>query len=132
LAVAREQASPVGSAAQRTPAEPRSLNAQQVTSIAMAFLKSLGHKRGIKPTRVFVENQRYVVEVEIGKKTLANVQVDPTTSEIKAYAIERKPEEPAVNLPVEPRAMIIMFGISVAVSLIFALLNLQAALSGLM
>jgi hypothetical protein len=98
----------------------------------MAFLKSLGHKRGIKPTRVFVENQRYVVEVEIGKKTLANVQVDPATSEIKAYAIERKPDEPAINLPVEPRAMIIMFGISVVVSLVFALLNLQAALSGLM
>lgn len=132
MAIAREQTSPVASAPQRTPTEPRSLNAQQVTSIALAFLRSLGHKRGIKPTRVFVENQRYVVEVEIGKKTLANVQVDPMTSEIKAYALEKKPEEPAINLPVEPRAMLIMFGISVAVSLVFAVLNLQAALAGLM
>lgn len=130
MAVAREKL--VTSAPQKPLQEARPLNAQQVTSIAMAFLKSLGHKRGIKPKRVFIENQRYVVESDIGKKMLAKVQVDMVTSEIKEYAIEKKAEEMPVSLPVEPKAMLIMLGVSVAVSLIFAMLNLQAILSGLL
>jgi hypothetical protein len=130
MAIAREQVTPV--APQRKQPEPKPLNAQQVTSIALAFLKSLGHKRGIKPKQVFIENERYVVEAEIGKKTLAKVQIDMITSEIKEYSIEKKVEEAPINLPVEPRAMLIMFGVSVAVSLIFALLDLQSVLSGML
>jgi hypothetical protein len=130
MALAREQVAPTAPP-QRTAPKTKPLNAQQVTSIALGFLKSLGHKRGIKPKRVFIENQRYVVEAEIGKKLLAKVQIDIVTSEIKEYDIEKKTEEAPISLPVEPRAMLIMFGVSVIVSLIFALLNLQALLSGL-
>ena len=129
MAIARERVAPA--VAQRSSPEERTLNAQQVTSIAMSFLKSLGHKRGIKPKHVFIEDQRYVVEIEVGKKMLAKVQMDMVTSEIKEYAIEKKTEEAPISLPVEPRAMLIMFGVSVAVSLIFAILDVQAILSGL-
>lgn len=129
--VVREKTAPVA-AVQKMPLESRPLNAQQVTSMAIAFLKSLGHKRGIKPKKVFIENQRYVVEADIGKKLLAKVQIDVNTSEIKEYAIEKRTEENPITLPVEPKAMLIMLGLSLAVSLIFAILNLQSILRGLL
>lgn len=131
MAVAREKMIPAAIPTQKMSLESRPLNAQQVTSMAIAFLKSLGHRRGIKPKRVFIENQRYVVEADVGKKLLAKVQIDIDTREIKEYSIEKKAEEAPITLPVEPRAMLIMLGLSVAVSLIFAILNVQSILSGL-
>jgi hypothetical protein len=131
MTVAREKMVSAAMPTQKMPLESRPLNAQQVTSMAMVFLKSLGHRRGIKPKRVFIENQRYVVESDIGKKLLAKVQIDVDTSEIKEYSIEKKTEEAPITLPVEPRAMLIMVGLSVAVSLVFAILNVQSILSGL-
>lgn len=129
MAIARERVAPT--VPQKTSPETNLLNAQQVTSIAMAFLKSLGHKRGVKPKHVFIENQRYVVEVEIGKKMLAKVQIDTVTSEIKEYAIEKKAEEETTSLPMEPKAILIVVGVSVAVSLVFVILDLQTILGGL-
>ncbi len=129
MAITRERVTPT--VPQRPLPETRPLNAQQVTAIAVSFLKSLGHKRGVKPKHVFIENQRYVVEAEVGKKLVAKVQIDMVTSEIKEYAIEKKAEEAPISLPVEPRALLLMFGVSVAVSLVFAILNLQATLGGL-
>ncbi|MGB9134677.1 MAG: hypothetical protein WCC63_03705 [Candidatus Bathyarchaeia archaeon] len=131
MAVAREKLVPAAPP-QRMPLENRPLNAQQVTSMAIIFLKSLGHRRGIKPKRVFIENQRYVVESDVGKKLLAKVQIDVDTSEIKEYSIEKKTEEAPMTLPVEPRAILMMLGLSVAVSIIFSFLNLQSLLSGLL
>jgi hypothetical protein len=131
MTIAREKMVSAAVPPQKMPLESRPLNAQHVTSMAIAFLKSLGHRRGIKPKRVFIENQRYVVEADVGKKLLAKVQIDIDTSEIKEYAIEKKTEEPPISLPVEPRAMLIMLGLSVAVSLVFAILNVQTLLSGL-
>ncbi len=130
MAIAQERVAPIVS--QRTSSETKPLNAQQVTSIAMAFLKSLGHKRGMNPKRVFIENARYVVEAEIGKKLTAKVQIDVITREIKEYNIEKAAEEAPISLPVEPRAILIMLGMSVAVSIIFAILDLQAVLSSLL
>jgi len=129
MAIAREQIAPT--APQRAPQEAKPLNAQQVTLVAVSFLKSLGHKRGIKPKHVFVENQRYVVEAEIGKKLLARVHIDMVTSEIKEYAIEKRAEEAPISLPVEPRAMLIMVGVSIAISVVFSILDLQAILGSL-
>ncbi len=129
MAIAREKIAPVSP--HRGQPELKPLNAQQVTAIALGFLKTLGHKRGIKPKHVFIENECYVVEVEIGKKTLAKVNVDMITSEIKEYAIAKKVEEAPINLPVEPRALLIMFGVAAAVSILLALLDLQSLLGGL-
>jgi hypothetical protein len=129
MAMAREKL--VAPAPQKASQEAKYLNAQQVTSIAMGFLRSLGYKRGMKPKHVFIENQRYVVESEVGKKMLAKVQIDMVTSEIKEYAIEKKTEEAPISLPVEPKAMLIMFGVSVIVSLIFAVIDLPTVLSSL-
>ena len=130
MAVTRE---PI--ATSMSPIKPmqKPLNAQQVTSIALAFLKSLGHKKGIKPKRVFMENQRYVVEAEIGKVLLAKVQINSATSEIAEYGIEKKAEEEVSRtLSLELKPIIIMFGISIIVSTLFAILGLQTILSGLL
>lgn len=117
-----------------SPTKPvlKPLNAQQVTSIALSFLKSLGHKRRIRPKRVFMENQRYVMEAEIGKALLAKVQVNAATSEIAEYGIEKKAEEETSGtLSLELKGIVIMFGVSIVVSMLFAIFNLQTFLSEL-
>ena len=129
MAVVQER--PASTISQRPKPEIRPLNAQQVTTIAVNFLKSLRHKRGIEPKRVFIENNRYVVEAEISKKMLAKVQIDITTSEIKEYGIEKLSEESRLGLPVEPKAILIVFGVSIAVSFIFALFGLNSILASL-
>jgi hypothetical protein len=129
--MAMMQERPASPVSQRPKPEIRPLNAQQVTTIAVNFLKSLKHKRGIEPKRVFIENNRYVVEAEISKKMLAKVQIDITTSEIKEYGIEKLSEESRLGLPVEPKAILIVFAVSVAVSFIFALLGLDSILGSL-
>ena len=109
------------------------LNAQQVTAVAFAFLKSLGHKKGIKPKRGFLENQQYIVEAEIGKTLLAKVQINSDTSEITEYSIEvKQDEEGSQTFPLELKPIIVIFGISILVSLLFALLDLQSFLRGLL
>ncbi len=108
-----------------------SLNAERVTAIAITFLKALGHKGKLKPTRVFLEDGHYMVEVEIGKKVLAKIRIDRASSQIREYDIEQKPEESAANLPIEPKAIMIVVGISLTVSLIFSVLDLQSLLGGL-
>ncbi|MCW3981832.1 MAG: hypothetical protein NWE81_01770 [Candidatus Bathyarchaeota archaeon] len=108
-----------------------SLNAQRVTAIAINFLKSLGHKGKLNPTRVFLEDGHYMVEAEIGKKVLAKIRIDRASSQIREYHIEKKPEESSANLPVEPKAIMIMVGTSLIVSLIFSVLDLQSILGGL-
>lgn len=98
-----------------TPATPqiRELNAETVTTIATSFLKRVGHKSGLKPKRVSLEEETYTVEVEL-KKLMAIVQVDAKTHEIKAYEIQPKGEE-APFLPISPKALLIVFSVSAAV-----------------
>jgi hypothetical protein len=96
------------------------LNAETVTAIATGFLKRIGHKGGLKPKRVSLEEGIYTVEVEM-KKLSAIVRIDSETHEIKEYEIQSKGEE-APLLPVSPKALIIVFGVSaiVHVILVFA------------
>ena len=131
LAMVREKAPVAPTVQQRTQVRPRPLNAQEVTVGAIAFLGSLGYKKGVNPKRVFVENNRYVVEAEIGSKMLASVQIDITSKEIKEYNIEEKPEEERTGLPIEPKTMLIVLGESVAVYVLLTIINLQSILQGL-
>lgn len=89
------------------------LNAETVTTIATNFLKRIGHKSGIKPKRVTLEEGAYTVEVEM-KKLMAIVRVDAETHEIKEYEIQPKGEE-ASYVSVSPKIIATMFGISAAV-----------------
>jgi hypothetical protein len=90
----------------------KTLNAETVTTIATGFLKRIGHKGGLKPKRVSLEEGLYTVEVEM-KKLTAIVRVDAETHEIREYEIQTKGEEtPFVS--VSPKIIVIMFGISAA------------------
>ena len=98
----------------------KTLNAETVTAIATGFLKRIGHKGGLKPKRVSLEEGIYTVEVEM-KKLSAIVRIDSETHEIKEYEIQAKNEE-APLIPVSPKALIIVIGVSavVHVVLVFA------------
>jgi len=101
-------------------AQPRELNAETVTTIATGFLKRIGHKGGLKPKRVSLEEETYTVEMEM-KRLTAIVQVDAKTHEIKAYEIQPKGEE-ASSFQISPKTIIVSFGVSaiVYVALYFA------------
>jgi phage anti-repressor protein len=115
----------------RTPVEGRPPNAENVTSIAIDFLKTLGNKHGIKPKKVSLQGQTYIVELEIGKDKTAMVQIEMQTREIKEYEIKTKEkEESALGLPFSPKALIVVFGVSAAVYFVFELLNISSILFG--
>ena len=129
MAIVRERTAPVMPARAQ---ETKPLNAGQVTGIAVSFLKSLGYKKGIRPKRVFIENQRFIVESEIGKKIHAKVQIDPRRGVISEYQLEkRSEEEESTNLPIEPKTILLIFGVSFVAYILFSVLNLQGIMSGL-
>lgn len=63
------------------------INAENATSAATDFLKRLGYKRGLLPKKVSLEEQVYVVEIDLEKKA-AKVQIDSRTKEIREYEIQ--------------------------------------------
>jgi hypothetical protein len=93
--------------------QAKELNAEAVTTIATSFLKRIGHKGGLKPKRVSLEEEIYTVEVEM-KKLMALVQVDFKTHEIKAYEIQPKGEE-ASSFPISPKTLVMIFAVSAVV-----------------
>jgi hypothetical protein len=111
LAVTLEKKAPV--AVISASAQAKALNAENVTNIALSFLKRIGNKSGLKPKRVTLEENLFVVEVEM-KKFSAVVRVDSESHEIRGYEIQPKAEESS-SLPISPKILILIFGISAAV-----------------
>jgi hypothetical protein len=107
--VQRRPSSALTSATSQT----KTLNAETVTVIATGFLKRVGHKGGLKPKRVSLEEGMYTVEVEM-KKLTAIVRVDAETHEIREYEIQPKGEE-APFVSISSKIVMIVFGISAAV-----------------
>lgn len=107
-------------------AREKILNAETVTVIATSFLKRIGHKSGLKPKRVSLEEGFYIVEVEI-KKLMAIVRVDAETHEIKEYEIQSKGEEASLA-SISPKLIVVVFGVSavayVALNFVFKMLGL--------
>jgi hypothetical protein len=111
LAVTLENRAPV--AVISASAQAKALNAENVTNIALSFLKRIGNKSGLKPKRVTLEENLFVVEVEM-KKFSAVVRVDSESHEIRGYEIQPKAEESS-SLPISPKILILIIGISAAV-----------------
>jgi hypothetical protein len=111
LAVTLEKKAPV--AVISASAQAKALNAENVTNIALSFLKRIGNKSGLKPKRVTLEENLFVVEVEM-KKFSAVVRVDSESHEIRGYEIQPKAEESS-SLPISPKILILIFGISAVV-----------------
>jgi len=61
------------------------LNAETVTTITTSFLKRIGHKSGVKPKRVTLEKEAYIVEIDT--KIMIIFQVNADTHEINGYEI---------------------------------------------
>jgi hypothetical protein len=98
-----------------TPAtQMKRLNAESVTAIATGFLKRIGHKGGIKPKRVSLEEGVYTVEVEM-KKLTAIIHVDAESQEITAYEIQQKGEEGSLT-SFSPKIILLVFGIAAVVN----------------
>jgi hypothetical protein len=109
--------------------ETKLLNAEEVTLIATNFLKRMGNTQGLKPIKASMEEDIYVVEVGLDKKT-ATVQVDPTTEQIKEYEIkedEQQPTEPSL-IPFTPKNIMLLAGVAVASVVVSALLGISSLL----
>ena len=111
MAVTLENRAPI--AVISASAQAKALNAENVTNIALSFLKRIGNKSGLKPKRVTLEENLFVVEVEM-KKFSAVVRVDSESHEIRGYEIQPKAEESS-SLPISPKILLLIFGISAAV-----------------
>lgn len=94
------------------------LNAEWATSLAEDFLKRLGYKRGLLPKKVSLTGEKYVVELELRKRT-AKVQIDTKTREIKEYEIQET--ETASGFSLSRRNMLLMLGVSAAVIVVVVL-----------
>jgi len=94
------------------------LNAEWATSLAEDFLKRLGYKRGLLPKKVSLAGEKYVVEVELKKRT-AKVQIDTKTREIKEYEIQEVETGPLFSL--SKKNILLILGFSVAIVVFVAL-----------
>ncbi len=79
--------------------------------IAEGFLYRLGYTHRMRPTKASVEGEKYVVELQLKKKT-AKVDVDIATQEVKAYQIEETGET-GFRFP-STRTLMIIGGIAAA------------------
>lgn len=86
----------------------RRLDAERVTLLAEGFLNRLGYRRAIlRPKKASLEGEKYLVEVEIQKRT-ATVQVDLATGEIKGYQFEESEE--SSGFPLSRGTIILILG----------------------
>jgi len=98
----------------------RRLDAERVTWVAQGFLNRLGYKRAVlHPKKVSVEGERYLVEVQVKKRT-ATVQVDVTTGEIKGYQFEESTEETGFL----SKKMLLIIGCIASIAIIITVLKL--------
>jgi len=114
--------------------ETKLLNAEEVTLIATSFLKRLGNKQGLKPIKASLEEDVYVVEVGLIKKT-ATVQIDASTEQIKEYEIKDKEQKTSASsfpIPLTPKNIIILGGTAAASVVVSALLGIQSLLPSIL
>ena len=103
------------------------LNAHEVTLIATNFLRTLGNKRGLKPIKASLEEEKYTVDVQLRKK-IATMQIDAINGGINRYEIKDKVKEPSTFFPPTQKNILLICGI-VAISIfISGLLGIQSFL----
>ena len=94
------------------------LDAERFTSLAEEFLKRLGYKRGLHPTKATLQGEKYIVEVELKNKTV-KVQIHTKTNEIREFEIQEKVSETGFSF--SRKTMLLMLGISASVVAIIVL-----------
>ena len=115
--------------------EEKVLNAEEVTLIATDFLKRLGNKQGLKPIKASLEEDIYIVEVGLRKKT-ATVEIDTTTEQIREYEIKEKEEKnqqaSSSFIPLTPKNIIMLAGIAGAAVVISGLLGISSLIPSIL
>ncbi len=94
------------------------LDAEQFTSLAEEFLKRLGYKRGLHPTKATLEGDKYIVEMESKNKT-AKVQISTKTNEIREFQIQEKASETGSSF--SRKNLLLISGISASVVVVIVL-----------
>jgi hypothetical protein len=64
-------------------------NAENVTNVATDFMTRLGYKQSNFPTKMYLDGETDVVELQLPEGT-ARVQIDSRTREVKAYEIQEE------------------------------------------
>jgi hypothetical protein len=67
-------------------------NAENMTRVATDFMARLGYTQNRFPTKLYLEGENNVVELQLHEGT-ARVQIDPKTGEVKTYEILEANEE---------------------------------------
>jgi len=98
------------------------LTAESVTTIAVDFLKRIGHKGGLKPRKATLQGDLYTVEIEF-KNHVAVVKVQVATREIKEYEIQQKSEETGSTGFIERKQLILSFVIPIIIYVAFKFLG---------
>jgi hypothetical protein len=114
--------------------EEKILNAEEVTLIATDFLKRLGNKQGLKPIKASLDEDIYLVEVGLHKKT-ATVQIDSTTEQIKEYEIKEKEQtnQPSSSfIPLTPKNILMLAGIAGAAVVVSGLLGISSLIPSIL
>jgi hypothetical protein len=115
--------------------EEKVLNAEEVTLIATDFLKRLGNKQGLKPIKASLDEDIYIVEVGLSKKT-ATVQIDSTTEQIKEYEIketeQKNQQASSTFIPLTPKNIIMLAGIAGAAVVISGLLGISSLIPSIL
>jgi len=114
------------------PTEPMGplLSAQEVTKIAVDFLKGLGNKY-VMPKRVTKEGDRnYGVEVDM-KGRLASILIDRNTKEIMEYEIAETKKEREISSgggpsSFSPKVIVVVLVIQIALMVVFNFLKFSS------
>lgn len=96
----------------------KALDAEEVTTIATTFLKRIGHRGGLNPKRVSIEEDIFTVEVEM-KKFTATVKISALTREIREYDVQPKSEEAPSSFSPKLIMTVTIISVIVCVGLFF-------------
>jgi hypothetical protein len=105
--------------------ETRLLNAEEATLIATNFLKRLGNRKGLKPIKASLQEETYIVEIEL-KKKIATVEIDATNEEIREYEIKAVAKESTSSSLLTRKNILLVCGIVVASIFVSSLLGIQS------
>ena len=103
------------------PRTPVQFSAENVTHVATDFVTRLGYKQGQFPTKMYVDGETDIVELQLQEGT-ARVQIDPKTREVKGYEIQEVEAEEGFFTP--KRKLLLLFSSVAIFTVVLKLMNI--------
>ena len=94
--------------------ETNHFNAESAIEIATDFLKRLGYKRDLFPTKAVLSEKVYIIEISVEKQN-AKVQIDSQTKTVTEFEIQKAEEETSSPFPIDKKKMLIIIVATVAI-----------------